>query len=403
VSEELRGSGLDAEAIAAVRLAQEQAANDRPSPVIEHAPIPDGDGAPDADPYLDAPRARHADDSLRSDVRFDRPQQSRGDHTRDDINDRFRAQRQADAIESAEELDEIEAIKRAQAEAAPPDMVPRAEKVRLTIRGKTIEVDPDQLLAMAQMNGSAQDYLREARATMDHAKAESARIIEQAQAQARNLTPLSQEDLEAVVNEAAYGDAEQATTMLANKLSAASQAAREKLEAERGQAALTEFLRENPQLANDEMAMAALETRLYSHFLDDLKRTNFPVDQLKDNNAIATIHMKMRADGKPVRGLKELFDAARDDYVGWRGGKRPAPPADDAPPPQPRMADPRITVNVNRDARRQNIPTQPPRSSSPMRNPEIMNTPDRTNIQARSDAAAKMIADRRAMRTGGRR
>jgi hypothetical protein len=402
VTEELR-SGLGAEAIAAVRMAQEQASSDRAPTPGEHAPVVDnGDNlSPDADPYLPVPpRARDGEEPASPRSNGLPPQnRARGDHQRDEILGRFRDRREAEAIESADELDEIEAIKRAQAEAAPPDMVPPTETVRLTVRGRQIEVSAADLISLAQQSAAAKDYLRDARATFDHAKAESARIIEAAQAQARNLTPLSKEDLQAVVDEAAYGDPEQATTLLANKLSGASQQARERLEAERGQQALNQFLQENPQLGNDEMAMAAMETRLYAHFLEDLKRVGFPTDQLADNNAIATIHMRARADGKAVRGLKELFDASRDDYLAWKGGQRPPAPR---PSQEPRQGAPRVEVRVNRDARRANIPTSAP-NRNPQRNPAIMDEPQRTNLQARSDAARTMIEQRKALRNGGRR
>jgi hypothetical protein len=86
-----------------------------------------------------------------------------------DIVDQMRDKRAQDAIVSAEELDEIETIRRLQNEdgGAPRDVQQPSSKVRLTIRGQQIEVDPDQLLKLAQMNGAADSYLQEARSVLD--------------------------------------------------------------------------------------------------------------------------------------------------------------------------------------------------------------------------------------------
>ena len=44
--------------------------------------------------------------------------------------------------------------------------------MRFAIRGQEIDVDPEQLFAPAQKNAAGDDYLREARATLDAAKAQ---------------------------------------------------------------------------------------------------------------------------------------------------------------------------------------------------------------------------------------
>jgi hypothetical protein len=83
----------------------------------------------------------------------------------------MRSKRANDAVEAAEEADEIEAIRRGTYEGAPGDVHPPSNKVCFTIRGQEIDVDPEQLFALAQKNAAGDDYLREARAMLDAAKA----------------------------------------------------------------------------------------------------------------------------------------------------------------------------------------------------------------------------------------
>jgi hypothetical protein len=148
---------------------------------------------------------------------------------------------------------------------------------------------------------------------------------------------------------------------------------------------------------NDDLAASVIERRMYVHFLEDLRKANFPVDQLTDNNGIAVSHMKLRAHGHGVRSLGEILAASKADYEQWRGGHQPRapqpPPA--ARQPAPRRAEPRIEVKVNRDARRTSIPTQPPYAASPQRRPEILDQPERSATQVRSAAVAKMQELRR--------
>jgi hypothetical protein len=147
--------------------------------------------------------------------------------------------------------------------------------------------------------------------------------------------------------------------------------------------------------------MAVCERRLYSHFVKDLTDVGFDVSQLPSNMDVAQMHMKMRAGGHKVRPIDQLFNQARDDYLAWRGlppkgaPARPNPPAPPAPPaPRPRNGTPRVEVNVDRSARRAQIPTQPPHAASPHRVP-MVEEPARTNVESRTAAAQRMIEQRR--------
>jgi hypothetical protein len=97
-----------------------------------------------------------------------------GDGRRADIVNQMRQKPEADAIEAAEEADEVAALQRAALERAPNDMSPPNGKVRLVVRGKEIELTPDELIAVAQESSAADSYLREARETLDAAKREAA-------------------------------------------------------------------------------------------------------------------------------------------------------------------------------------------------------------------------------------
>ena len=78
----------------------------------------------------------------------------------------MRAKRQHDAIEAAQEADEIEAIRRATMDGAPTAVPQPSGEVRLKIRGQDVKVDPEQILALAQKTAAGDDYLREARETL---------------------------------------------------------------------------------------------------------------------------------------------------------------------------------------------------------------------------------------------
>jgi hypothetical protein len=280
-------------------------------------------------------------------------------------------------------------------------------KVRLIVRGEEIEVDADQLVALAQIGSAGESYLNEAKRVLSDAKQEAAALL--AQVQGHPQPPLPQampaaqtpEDFQALYDEPDLGRQKLAEAVK-SQAQAQVQAEREAAELARSKTVLAAFTRDNPQLSSDEAAMAVLERNVFKSFVEDLERVNFDMSQLQNNTEVATLHMKLRAAGHNVRSLDRIFDRAKADYLAWRGdGPRPKQPA---PPPeneQPvRRGEPRITVSVNREDRRRNIPTQPPRSAHPLRAPLLEQPIDATSVERRSQVAQNMIEQRRNARNG---
>jgi hypothetical protein len=451
-------SGADSGAVAAERALQEMSSVDRSPSGLERAPqVDNGDSSPGHDDaYATPPQA--------TEVQEQRTEQRRGpplspaDQKRVDMQNRFRERRTQESEDAAREGDEISALTREamapgeaeeireveETRSTPP---PEKRKHRLVVRGQEVELDDDQLIAAAQKNLAADTYLDEARATFDRAKALSSEIeamraglqsgkhpagtLPDTQTTVQTEPPVEQPDeaTMALIREIQYGNPDDPET--AKKLKAFMQAnavqvlqvavpqelqkQREAAEVQRGQAALSEFNAANTELIKDDFAMAIMERRLFAHFLEDLQKVGFDTSKLKSNEDVATMHMRMRAAGHPVRSIKDVFDASKQDYLAWKDGAVSKPPSteDSGAPPEQNPArtpplrqspqTPRIEVNVNRDVRRANIPTQPPRSSAPQRSPAAPdNQPRGDSVQARSQVAQGIIAQRRALRNGGR-
>jgi hypothetical protein len=109
---------------------------------------------------------------------------------------------------------------------------------------------------------------------------------------------------------------------------------RGRLEVERGKQQLAAFNAANPELVDDDMAMSAMERRLFIHFAEDLQKVGFDTSQLQSSADLANMHMRFRANGHAVRSLGQLFEAAKQDYLQWRGDQQPKP----KPPAPPSKA-----------------------------------------------------------------
>jgi hypothetical protein len=413
---------MTADDIAAARALQEQSAADRSAGGRIDVMHGDADSAPLADGLNAPPRSVEIIQPPPSEDRGFKeplPPASKGDLDRASIVNRMREQRQADHEEALAEGDQIRRDAGIDGGFSPDEPPPPLDpapppgqqngKVRLKIRGTEIDVDPDMLLAMAQKAGAADSYLAEARAIRDQAKREAADMLEQASMKAELEALRDREiptELDSALAEAQFGDPDQARRQLASSFDAAvrqqTQQDREKAELAKSQQTLTDWVTQNADISNDDFAMSSMQGRLFSEMREDLHRAGFDVSQLKSDDALANMHMRFRAGGHGVRALGEIFDKAAQDYRVWRGGaparsvSRPNGARPPAPQPQPRQAEPRLEINVDRSQRRANIPTQA-RSSAPQRMPMI-DEPTSGQMERRQSVAEAMQQQRRRAR-----
>jgi hypothetical protein len=207
--------------------------------------------------------------------------------------------------------------------------------------------------------------------------------------------------LDAIYDQVAYEpDPDTAKQALAAAIDARAQERiaqqREAAEVKRSQEALIAWTQANPNLAADDTVMGILERNVHNQLAKDLVAAGYEPAQLNPST-VAQLHMKMRAGGHNVRSIDQIFDAARSDYLTWRnGGVRPAPRTDESAPPR-REGAPRVEVNVNREERRRLIPTQPPRTANPLRQPLVAN-PEQSQNENRAAAFQKIAAARAAGR-----
>lgn len=354
----------------------------------------------------------------------------RKDATRDDIAARFRASRQtSEAAEDAQELRDftnnglppelapqhtIDADKIAAQgdvveeqpiedteQAIDPDQpaahVPTVVKRQLKVRGQTIELSDEELVAAAQRGLAGDSYMDEARRTLDEVKAlrsttaapgsqqQNTPAATSGQPAEQPADPTGQDEqpdpeLVQVIEQVQFGDPAQAARALGDVINrrvsqasgvhsqAALQNERIRSEAERSSRFLQEFEGQFPDLAQDEFASAAMEKHLYRLQREDLVKlaraygkdeSQIPTDPRK----IANWHLWYRTQGHDVRDVPNLLKQARDNFIAWRG---PAPSsAQPAPrtPAQPSTPQPRVVVN--REVRREAIPQQPTRTVTP--------------------------------------
>jgi hypothetical protein len=397
-------SGMDAADVALSKSLQEQSAADRNAGGRIDVMHADADSAPMADSLNAAPRRVDvvqlpAEPS--GDYKEPSLQGSKGDVTRDQIVNRMREQRENDRLDAIEEREEI--LRQAGIEGGPPDAPAEPTgKVRLRVRGQQIDVDPEELLALAQKGSAGDSYLAESRRILDEAKQQAREMVEAAKVQAeldglRSRQGVSPQDLDEVYNTIAYSDPDEGKEALARvvneKAAELTQQQAEAREIERSKQAMTAWVQQNEDLARDDIAMGAMQHRLFNYFREDWQRVGFDVRQLQSDDQVVSMHMKMRAGNHGVRPMSEIFDRAKDDFLAWRGGARPAPRANGSAPQRPRQAEPRLEINVDRSARRAQIPTQA-RSSAPLRVP--LTEPMEVNqAERRQNVAQNMIAARR--------
>jgi len=265
------------------------------------------------------------------------------------------------------------------------DPAPQPKMYTIKVRGKELTLTEDEVLARAAKVEAADSYLEEGRQLL-----ESARAIRKDNGERAPTDPhrpegrintqdgLSdptgqgdpqhpEDELEGAIEEVRYGtDSKEAAQKLRQVISKEADKAADERQLKRligndnakSTKAMKAFIEANPDLANDQIASQVMEQQIYSIQREELKAMGIDEAKLpKDNRALAQWHQFQRIHGHPVSSQEEILNKAKDRFVRWKGGV--------SPQPQPRKEAPRVEVNVNRDARRAQLPNQPTRSTAP--------------------------------------
>src|SRR5579885_904241 len=208
----------------------------------------------------------------------------------------------------------------------------------------------------------------------------------------------NQDPYEKLVQEIQFGDPAAAKTLfgqtiqqeVARQVSQNLVAQRLQDEGVRTAKILKDFEEQHPDLANDEMARAAIERKVVAMQIDDLKAlgvdpAKLSTDGRVTSDIIAEAHKYYRANGYSVRKPDVILKEATDAFMAWKGTKEP----------QARPGTPRVEVTTERSARRQAVPQTPGRTVAPKPTPKPAATP-----ADRSAVVERMQAARRAPRTG---
>ena len=256
-------------------------------------------------------------------------------------------------------------------------------KRKLVVRGQTLEMTDDEIIAAAQKTLAGDSYLDDAKAILAEAKKIKARTASDGQhpdgqEDALLLDPETGDEIQhpessfrSVVEKIQYGDPEEAAAELerlvdtrATKRVTEDHATRLfDQDLARSQKVLKTFIAENPDLANDEIAAMAIERGMYGLYKEDIIKLGMPGDKIPTDPAtLANWHRWYRVHGHEVRNTSELLNKSRDKFIQWRGGT-----GQQQTRQQPRQGAPRVQVNVDRDTRRAAIPLQPTRTVVPRR------------------------------------
>lgn len=294
-------------------------------------------------------------------------------------------------------------------EPEPEDEEPGEPVYVIKVRGKEIELTEAQLEALAdkvpgegtvveraQKAAAGDDYLRESRALLDETK----RLLETAQrgsphakhpgaqeatrttepATAEGETVEHPDDPFAKAVEAIqFGQPEEAAKILREAVTrtTATQAKgvsedtivaqQMNIEQERADRAGRAFEEANQELAKDPFARDAIINQCIRLQVEDLRGVyqQLGIDEAtlpfpKTNEQVIHYHKFYRTKGLG-RDPTVLLNAAKDSFVQWKGGDKPA--ATD--PAVQSKAKPRVEISVERRVRRAAIPQQPSRTVSP--------------------------------------
>lgn len=257
------------------------------------------------------------------------------------------------------------------------------EKRKLIIRGREVFLTEAEILARASQVEAADSYLEESRQLLAEARdiRNSAKRDGQGSQHPEDRSGTQDDDLNLdrqtddqhpdplaqAIEEIQFGDPKEAAGKLRKVITQAADESADARQQQRlidndlavSQRDLRAFMDQNPDLAKDEVANVVLEKYMYDIYRDDITKLGVDPTQLpKDNNDLAYLHRLYRVKGHQVRTAKEALEDSKSRFNKWRGvGPKPAQ--------QQQRQQPRVEVNVDRDARRMNIPSQPTRAVAP--------------------------------------
>ena len=437
------------EAVAARKSAQETEATQRgiprPDSDLDAAALqPDVDGETGDARIADGPALQPSDTPADDDLQPERVFRSPKDDIRSEIAKNFRTRRDKNDAEAQEDARELQSLagmppefqdlvvedtqaaplQQQQDQPAPQGEPQEPARRKVKIRGEERWLTDDELLAAAQKGLAGDDYLGEARATLEATKALKSEL-EAMRAAPAGKHPAgdgaqpgeidgqpgdgehpASDPYKDLIEKLQYGDPNEAANDLRKLVATAVPALskeeiiRQRLADEhtRSMQTLKGFQDTNPDLANDHMATAAIRAKLFELQRDDLVKAGFDLSSLNANDPrspdlIANAHLRARASGASVRGVGDLLNEAKAEFVKWRpaeAGKDlpqvPAPPLQPQqrqgqPAQQPsRQAGQRVEVNVDRTARRQAIQQQPTRTVAPRPDAQPQAPRDRKSV-----------------------
>ena len=324
-----------------------------------------------------------------------RNQRSREVENRDEVDDFVRSGTPEEFKSPVPDLEPEEAPPLQPAQEEPPvqQAEPSApEKFKVKVHGQERELTKEELIAKAQIALASENILDEVKALKrdlehrvrsnpvqhpdqpGHHAAANGTQPEQLEPQ---QPPQDQEDeFKQLVEKIQFGDPTEARDLFektikktaASVVSNSLQEQRLADEGARTAQVLKEFEAQHQELANDPMANAAIERKIYDLQIADLKALGVDPARIPAPNGqvtpriIAEAHRWYRAQGYNVSPPQKLLQTATDEFLAWKGTPRTEPSSEAAPGGK---APPRVEVKLDREQRRQAIPQQPSRTATP--------------------------------------
>lgn len=322
--------------------------------------------------------------------RFRRPDHEESEPFNGDVNDpavygevgRTHMQPDPDAAEPGVAADETEQRQEAQ---------PAKKTYKLKIRNQEVELTEDEVLARASQVTAADTYLAEARELLEQAKTIRGERAAPGSRHPGDQNQSTQDDeqddnreeaprhpgarLQTAIEKIQFGDATEAAAELGAAIDEAADKKADERQLRRqmdndlatSQKALIAFNKANPDLAADELAASAIEKTIYTIYREEIIKAGVDEAQIpKDSKTLADWHRFYRISGYEVSPVSKILEEAKGRFNKWRGvSPQPKPGEQQQRDP---AAKPRVEVTVDRNARRQNIQTQPTRTVSPRPN-----------------------------------
>jgi len=266
----------------------------------------------------------------------------------------------------------------------------------LKVRGKADRVVTQaELIKIAQQNLAGDEYLAEARTTLDevkrlrkdmddvrsstpgkHPPGDTADTRETQLSGTENVEHPDVDPFRETGEAFLYGDPQAAGDKLRELITKTVPAIvkqegeqnRRQGEIARSRQAAAAFEKAHPELAGDDFTQDVIEVGVYRHQRKDLIDLGLnPAKLPQDKAAIARMHMTFRADptyAGQVRPFDQLLEASRQDYVARVGGDSQRSAVTNGAETSASSSEaPSVEIVVNRTERRLAIPTQPSRTA----------------------------------------